>query len=196
MTSKTIVLQGSSSPLSDVDAHLMPFHINHTGPASLSTYFLVKPSTPASEEPNEDTVLQRVKSRFTAAFRGRKMHGLKVDVPEGYTGIILEATGEGSSTVTAIQKRPVSPKKSTIRGGRTTRGSRTMEDDADDDDFEAEEMRDEDTAGPIRTLHATGKFTSFILWNPDVEVDEGQDEYLRSLTEYRTILSELHRTDM
>lgn len=38
--------------------------------------------------------------------------------------------------------------------------------------------------GPVRTLQATGTFSSFVLWNLDIPMDESRDEYLRSLTEW------------
>ena len=75
----------------------MPFHVAHTGPAPLSTYFIVKPV----QQPDSLTVgdgvpsfLQRAKARFTTAFRGRKLYGLSMDLPHSYSGIVLTAVSD------------------------------------------------------------------------------------------------------
>ncbi|KAH9971005.1 hypothetical protein BGW80DRAFT_1325058, partial [Lactifluus volemus] len=36
-----------------------------------------------------------------------------------------------------------------------------------------------------------GRFDSFVLWHPDNPVDEGKDEYLRSLSEWVNIAAEV-----
>ncbi|BFZ59795.1 hypothetical protein YB2330_000813 [Saitoella coloradoensis] len=54
-----------------VDAHILPCQISHTGPANISTYF--SPST------NADTVP-------ISTFRGRELHGTKLNLPAGWVG--------------------------------------------------------------------------------------------------------------
>ena len=44
---------------------------------------------------------------------------------------------------------------------------------------------------PVRVLKPTARFDSFVLWHPDIPVDEGKDEYLRSLSEWTNIASEV-----
>ena len=39
---------------------------------------------------------------------------------------------------------------------------------------------------PVRVLKPTARFDSFVLWHQDIPVDEGKDEYLRSLFGGRT----------
>ena len=43
----------------------------------------------------------------------------------------------------------------------------------------------------IQILRPTAKFSNFILWNADADVDEGRDEYLRTLSEYQHLLAEV-----
>ncbi|QRV88532.1 ribonuclease H2 non-catalytic subunit domain-containing protein [Ceratobasidium sp. AG-Ba] len=61
---------------------LLPFHIEHDGPAPVDTYFHVG---------------QDENGNKTAAFRGREMYGVDLALPEGYAGMILR-TGEDDKT--------------------------------------------------------------------------------------------------
>ena len=45
--------------------------------------------------------------------------------------------------------------------------------------------------GPARVLCPTGTFGSFVLWHPDIPMDEERDEYLRSLTEWTRLAAEV-----
>ncbi|TFK48484.1 hypothetical protein OE88DRAFT_530262 [Heliocybe sulcata] len=115
--------------------------------------------------------------RYTAAFRGRTVHGLKVALPAGYTGIILRTPDKGKASEEVA---------STTRG----RGSRRNEDDNG-------EVDEETTLDQLHTraLTATHTFPSFTLWHPDIPVDEGKDEYWRSLKEWAALGCEIHRAD-
>ncbi|CAE6451934.1 unnamed protein product [Rhizoctonia solani] len=53
---------------------LLPFHIDHDGPAPVDTYFH------AIKESN---------GTQTAAFRGRAMYGVNLSLPDGYSGAVL-----------------------------------------------------------------------------------------------------------
>jgi ribonuclease H2 subunit C len=44
---------------------------------------------------------------------------------------------------------------------------------------------------PVRLLKPAARFDSFVLWHPDIPVDEGKDEYLRSLSEWVNIAAEV-----
>ena len=44
---------------------------------------------------------------------------------------------------------------------------------------------------PVRVMKAAARFDSFVLWHPDIAVDEGKDEYLRSLSEWVNIAVEV-----
>ena len=233
--------------------HLMPFHIQHTGPAPVSTYFHIRPHTgplwplssttdpslpsgdsqtvistatanteavlcaekknisavadsdrvvanPAVPATGEvDVVAANVKTpastvqqsgpiqrlsesakRFISSFRGRTVHGVEVTLPKGYAGIVLRGD-------TNDKTYPHTPTGSTSKH-RPVRNSRRRPIEEE----ELDEMSiDDEEKPPGRVLKPTAKFDSFVLWNPDIPVDEGKDEYLRSLYEWTNIASEV-----
>ncbi|KAF8489962.1 ribonuclease H2, subunit C [Russula emetica] len=240
--------------------HLMPFHIQHTGPAPVSTYFRIRPhaeplsqlsSTPDPSLPSGnsqtelttatvntkvvlfeekanpsaaadadrvvagpaitataevDVVVANVKApapaspvqqsgpikrlsesakRFISSFRGRTVHGVEVTLPKGYVGIVLrgdtnDRTHPHPSTGSRSKRRPV----------RNSRRRPTEEEELDEMSLEDEEKP------PVRALKPTARFDSFVLWHPDIPVDEGKDEYLRSLSEWTNIASEIHQSEV
>ncbi len=93
------------------------------------------------------------------------MRGLRVDLPEGYSGLVLRPP-PGGSVYTGTHSKNRKP---------CTPGSADMELD-DEGPAEEDEL--------IRSLEPVSTFSSFTLWNPDVPPDENRDEYLRSLTEW------------
>jgi Ribonuclease H2 non-catalytic subunit (Ylr154p-like) len=213
----------------------MPFHINHTGPAPVSTYFRIRPVplAPASSEthlasaatleesesqlPNANAAgtaeasledkengpvaitpvtitataptswvlrpspIQRLSEsakRFISSFRGRTVHGVDVALPKGYTGIILRGDADGDERQMARCKTKRWPT-------RQVRGKPVGGDLDDSSGTLSEEDR------PMRTLKPAARFDSFVLWHPDNPVDEGKDEYLRSLSEWVNIAAEV-----
>ncbi|KAI0923650.1 hypothetical protein AcV5_009131 [Taiwanofungus camphoratus] len=151
--------------------------------------------------------------RFVAAFRGRTVHGLEVGLPEGYAGVVLRAPGEegsaeGGGSWKGTQK--TGAKSRAGKTGRQTRGTRRARKAADadvaehgEDGGDCGEDADADARlesgrlggedGAARVLRPVSAFSSFVLWNPDIPVDEGRDEYLRTLTEWTRLAAEIHR---
>jgi hypothetical protein len=43
----------------------------------------------------------------------------------------------------------------------------------------------------IQTLIPVSRFSSLTVWSPDIPVDEGKDEYIRSLTEWTKLAAEV-----
>lgn len=248
--------------------HLMPFHIEHTGPAPVSTYFRIRPhagpsssqlssisdpplpdsqmelstattttavNTPevvSFEEEKEnlseagglggdaDRVvplaaaitttaevvdvlvstdmkapalpaqqsgpIQRLSGtakRFISSFRGRTVHGVEVTLPKGYAGIILrEDTNDR-----AYPHRSTTGGKSKRRPVRNSRRRPVEEEELLDE----MSLEDEERPPAVRVLKPTARFDSFVLWHPDIPVDEGRDEYLRTLSEWTNIASEV-----
>jgi hypothetical protein len=54
-----------------------------------------------------------------------------------------------------------------------------------------DEMPDGGVGGSRRTLKPVARFSSLVVWNPDIPVDEGRDEYLRALGEWTRIASDV-----
>ncbi|KZP28651.1 hypothetical protein FIBSPDRAFT_947475 [Athelia psychrophila] len=276
MACSTIEIGSPSRALPQCSPHLMPFHINYSGPAPIATYFRVKPTTLLSEAANlidveaptfvgeasqntvadsdaNDSQLQSqsqsqqesdpqpeatgatgamdttgdletrppttaallsppspvipsiptpnptkqkpasLGARFKAAFRGRTVHGVTVNLPDGYAGIVFRAPGgSGSDKGTGKGKRQAEK----TAAGRPKRGKagkgKAAEVDVDmevDDDEAAQEQES------VRTLMPTATFASFVLWAPDAPPDEARDEYLRALTEWTALAEEIHRVE-
>lgn len=122
---------------------------------------------------------------FVAAFRGRQIHGRTVDLPQGYGGIVLNAPSghpksQGGDTGT-VEK--------TAKTRRETRqSSRKMETDEDD----GVDADNDASCAETRRLNPVSRFSSLTVWSPDIPVDEGKDEYLRSLTEWTKLAAEIH----
>ncbi|KAJ6561130.1 ribonuclease H2, subunit C [Mycena vulgaris] len=213
----------SLASLPAASPNLMPFHVDHNGPAPISTYFLVeasadehaaKPSSPApvstensemvieSEEPvttspdspapPNSTLPRRVTeatTRFIATFRGRTMQGLKVELPSGYAGVVMAGEGAvGTGKLSALKTKVKRAVKAKTKTGRATRSATR-----DDDEMDADEANEAEDQTNARTLMPTATFSSFVLWHPDIPVDPGRDEYLRSLTEWIRLADEIHR---
>lgn len=212
---------------------LMPFHIAHSGPAPISTFFRVKDAAvdaptrgagsssvmvpvsaaegstmkaldvPAGAETNSRTSPRR---RLIAAFRGRRLVGLDVPLPDGYTGFVLRSDPSGRGAQSSSSKAAAQSSE-IIKNGRgkgRAPGRRTRR--AQDED-EMENYEDQTTIGTdevvgdimpapaedveIRMLRPIGTFVSFMVWSPDIAVDEGQDEYMRALKEWTAVVAEV-----
>ncbi len=123
------------------------------------------------------------------------MHGVEVDLPEGYAGIVLRApSGDAKGKGTASGYKAREQEKKPKSKGRTTRRSKRApepevvevehEDEGGDGSTPLEE-------GAARVLEPVSTFSSFVLWHPDIPVDEARDEYLRSLTEWTRLAAEV-----
>ena len=126
---------------------------------------------------SETSNLKDIDKRFISSFRGRTIHGLNVDVPTGYTGLLLHADDDeddpSSQSTTHVDRRRV---------------LNTPYDD-DNDDF------DMDQETPLlRKLIPQSTFSSITLWHSDRAVDETRDDYYRTLTEWMTLSHEVSKT--
>jgi hypothetical protein len=129
-------------------------------------------------------------ARFVAAFRGRTVHGVTVELPKGYSGIILRAEGDESGKgIAADGHRKQDPSKRQ-RGRLARKASRVDVDEDVDMDMGERSQGAAEERGLVRTLKPAGTFPSFVLWNPDLPVYEARDEYLRSLTEWTQLAAE------
>jgi len=217
----------------------MPFHLNYSGIAPISTYFRVKPATlldksrhntaQLSTETTSEMEATRVDTavtperinegdtdvamdvnpltqpshtpkksslgaRFVAAFRGRTVHGVTVGLPKGYSGIILRADGDESRKGKAADYNKI---EAISKSRKERLGRKVPRVDVDEevtmDEGKGEGLLSEadNENDPVRTLNPTGSFSSFVLWNPDLPVDEAKDEYLRSLAEWIPLAAEV-----
>ncbi|KAH9074998.1 ribonuclease H2, subunit C [Lactarius deliciosus] len=226
--------------------HLMPFHIQHSGPAPVSTYFRIQPAPlpeshpcPPSaaveaqlvstttvvvvpeEKENASVVsvvatsaslatataeikaeidpvikppllavrpgpVERISGsakRFISSFRGRTVHGVEASLPKGYSGIVLRGDAEGrtQTTTSKAKRQPARKLRSQLPSEAPENNMAGI--------LPPEEER------PVRVLKPSARFDSFVLWHPDIPVDEEMDEYLRSLSEWVNIASEIHESE-
>ncbi|EJC99935.1 uncharacterized protein FOMMEDRAFT_142460 [Fomitiporia mediterranea MF3/22] len=236
MSSEASIAPCASSP------QLMPFHIGYSGPAPITTFFRVgeldeeSPSAPSDGCPSivavKDAVQNqsdslptflktKIRKRLIAAFRGRRVVGTEVSLPEGYTGLVMISAAPGTST---LEMSPIGNdrkengrvngsakfrRKTAARGSRRTKpididdddgamepkDRRSQEMDADDAVHQSLILHNDSHEGEVRTLKATQTFRSLLVWNADIAVDEGRDEYIRALREWAAIAAEIHRTE-
>ncbi|KAG5652736.1 hypothetical protein H0H81_003935 [Sphagnurus paluster] len=152
-------------------------------------------------------------TRFIATFRGRTIQGLKVELPTGYIGVVLRAGKEAEmdkarEKKTATRDKAAANRKgnASSKKGRFTRSKARVEEDEELEedhamdvdveislDTEAHQLLMNDDA--IRTLSISSQFSSFVLWHADHPVDEGRDDYVRSLTEWTQLARVIHRTE-
>jgi len=224
----------------------MPFHIQYSGSAPVSTYFRIHPAplpeshpcpptsvvveaqlvSAASTEEKEDaptvaavvtaTALATTTSpvtgpviqlpfsqplrpgpierlsgsakRFISSFRGRTVYGVEVPLPKGYSGLVLRGDAEGRTQTTTSSKAKRRPARSKLR-------RQVPEEVPEDDDMEGTLPPPEEER-PVRVLKPSARFDSFVLWHPDIPVDEEMDEYLRSLSEWVNVASEIHQSEV
>lgn len=137
-------------------------------------------------------------TRFISSFRGRTIQGLKVQLPPGYVGVVLKADGKLDETSKASGKATDGKKgkavKTKVKGRSTRNSARVIDVDAEEENNMDNTMSvDEQSIDPgnIRTLVPVSQFSSFVLWHADHPVDEGRDEYFRSLTEWTRLAHEV-----
>jgi hypothetical protein len=98
--------------------NLMPFHLDYTGPAEVSTYFQPRtiPGPPASDEHSEEKVQKQGDGSITvAAFRGRRVQAYTLGLPEGYTGLVLAAPSLASRTNPSVSQTQKHAQSNTVK---------------------------------------------------------------------------------
>ena len=99
-----------------------------------------------------------------AYFRGRKLKGREVKVPEGYTGTILSKASTGNEAGEKIKKRLAR------EGG----------------ELEEEEEEDEEEVGEVEEVQALEEMACFdkiVLWGHERMV-EGEDPFVKGVEEW------------
>ncbi|KIM21243.1 hypothetical protein M408DRAFT_333564 [Serendipita vermifera MAFF 305830] len=208
------------------------------GPAGVAVGDQVKTKTGETADADADN-----NNRLQAAFRGRRVVSHAVQLPEGYTGLLLTQRGSSSAAAAGAKgasganergtdkkgKGAATAKSSALKaaerakalkakaaakrqasGGGSRRsprkGAKAMEDEDGEEEIEPEdvpvklEYEEESTATgagePLveeKVFDVAGKFQGFTLWHPDVAVDNARDEYIRSVNEWISLASEIHR---
>jgi len=168
----------------------MPFHIAHSGPAPVQTFFRPKPAPstlPGAAPESEAEIDAALPARHVAAFRGRTVHGLDIPAPAGYAGAVLRLSSPARATRAVTSKAQAQA----ARRGSRSRGRAVIDVDA----HEEGDMEEDAEEGEARVFEVAGQFDRLVLWHPDNPVDEGKDEYVRALREWVALAAEIHRVD-
>ncbi|KAJ4473152.1 ribonuclease H2, subunit C [Lentinula aciculospora] len=141
--------------------------------------------------------------RFKSTFRGRTVHGLKFDLPQGYTGVVFSSDDDtGEVNIGKVKKAAVGKGKGKAaatqqerrRVTRRSARSLTVDDEAMYIKAEDEGQEDDEEASQSTlNLVPSSQFKSFVLWHPDIPVDTGRDEYMSSISEWVKIAGVLHQ---
>lgn len=134
--------------------NLLPLRINHNGHIN-STSRHWTPTTDASQKQH-------------AHFRGRHLHGTRLDLPEGYTGAVLNVTDK---------LLPVQAREQT-----------QQEDDDEEEDGEGMDVE-------VKVAEQIGEFDEVIVWGHGGEVDGSQDMYVRGVKEWVGWAESMHCDD-
>lgn len=209
-TSPTLAIASvKEASLKSCVPHLMPFHINHSGPASVSTYFRPQTCAPPSYG---TTPIVRSESQDTMVASDSQQDASNVSSSSALTlnnGTHPDEVTEGKHFVAAFRGRTVhglevslpegytgiilrapptnkpapvrqSMRESSRRSGRRGRQAAVEEDE--DDEMNGDEERQEEE--PQRILTPAYSFDKLTLWHPDNAVDISRDEYFRALSEW------------
>ena len=142
-------------------------------------------TTNTSISKNADTL-----TRFISSFRGRTIHGLNVDVPTGYTGLLL-LQHESSSSSDPPSPQPTTTTVFQSRVGRVLNTPMADLDDDNDRDIDMDQELEEEEIPLLQKLIPQSTFSSITLWHADRAVDEIRDEYYRTLTEWMALSHEV-----
>ncbi|KAI9857152.1 MAG: 3'-5' exonuclease [Vezdaea acicularis] len=145
-----LAIQKSQKPEGKCSANILPCRISHTGPVSSSERYW-KP--------------QKEDDKNVAYFRGRRLLGKTIRIPDGYQGAVVERTE---------RMLPVADKKmsSVIGSG----------DDEDGDD-EPEQ---------VNILEETNTFDEIVVWGHETLPDDMDDPYVKGIEEWIPFAEAMH----
>ncbi|EON60841.1 hypothetical protein W97_00051 [Coniosporium apollinis CBS 100218] len=132
--------------------NVLPCRINHNGPVDASERYW-QPKT------DDD-------GKTTAYFRGRKLRGRAVKIPDGYRGTVLNTTDKLLPQA-QIPREP---------------SSSAPEEDEEDDEQPAE----------VKVAEEVASFDEIVVWGHDVLPDGTDDPYTRGVAEWIAFAETLH----
>lgn len=127
--------------------NLLPCSIKHNGPINTATRYW-SPSTSAD-------------GTQTSFFRGRKLLGRTVAIPEGYEGTVLAKTDK------LVQEKP------------NAAAQAAMEGDGDEEDTEMIARQEVET----KVMEQQGRFEEVVVWGHEA-VPEDEDLYVKGMQEW------------
>ncbi|THZ52989.1 ribonuclease H1 small subunit [Aureobasidium pullulans] len=136
-------------------ANVLPCRIQHNGPVNATT----RHWTPESSSDGQTN---------TAYFRGRKLNGKTVNLPEGYRGAILQKTN-------TILPPTITPSTSTS--------------------LEDEEDASSSSTPETKILQEVATFDKIVVWGHEVQPDGQEDVYIRGVSEWIGLATAMNSFD-
>ncbi len=106
-----------------------------------------------------------IDGKITAHFRGRRLHGRKVQLPEGYSGAIVERHERQSSQEEAAERKAATRE--------------VVDVDGEDEQIER---------GAVETK---AEFEAIVVWGHEATADAGADPYVRGVEEWISLAGEV-----
>ncbi|THW96815.1 ribonuclease H1 small subunit [Aureobasidium pullulans] len=138
-------------------ANVLPCRIQHNGPVNATT----RHWTPESSSDGQTN---------TACFRGRKLNGKTVNLPEGYRGAILQKTN------------------TTLPPTITPSTSTSLEDEEDASSSLS-------STPETKILQEVATFDKIVVWGHEVQPDGQEDVYVRGVSEWIGLATAMNSFD-
>ena len=151
-----------------VTPNLLPTSIKHNGPVDAGKRYW-DPTPDSSQE--QDGSVNGNSDTSTAYFRGRKLRGRRVKLPDGYEGVVLQ------KTASLLSEHHHQKEKKT---GTTAEQLRRME-EGDDPEEEDRELGEKPVE--VKMMEQTASFDEMMVWGHEV-VLEGDDVYVKGVREW------------
>lgn len=188
--------ESSGTPRENVTAHLMPFSIAYNGPAPVDTYFIMRSPEASSVATmpvsTQDKFNPEASEEASASFRGRYLHGKKMQLPDNYKISFFQVGshhGTSSESAEKLSDNKVPVVRAPVRGSRFS-----LDEDEDEDAgvdptprfFDEPEFPGSAPSKPceysLSPVYSTN--TSFWIWNPDGPIDAGGDPFIQTCDEW------------
>ncbi|OAX83718.1 hypothetical protein ACJ72_01918 [Emergomyces africanus] len=152
---------------SSITPNILPCRIHHDGPVNISSRYW----KPVVDDGNPDTA--------TAYFRGRKLRGRRVLIPEGYQGVVASQTDPN------LKLAPPGP------GTKQKTDQRHARINFDDQDRTDEDDEDEDFEPVTTILDSQGTFSDFMVWDHE-KLPPDDDPFVKVVSEWIRFAEAIH----
>ena len=167
-----LALRPLPNPAQKTTPNLLPTSIKHNGPISTASRYW----SPKSEDDGT----------HTAYFRGRKLRGRTVKLPEGYEGVVLQKTEQALST--PAHQATGGP------GGALAEQLRRMEEGDDLDEDEEMEGVEDGREVEAKVMETKATFNEIVVWGHEM-VPEDEDVYVKGVEEWIGFAAAAHSFD-
>ncbi|KAK4544852.1 hypothetical protein LTR36_003756 [Oleoguttula mirabilis] len=143
----------TTKPSRKLTPNILPCTIKHNGPITTSKRYWAPSSSPS---PNGVT-------QHTTYFRGRKLRGRAIRIPDGYQGYVLAKTDN------LVPQKPAQKPHAHVN--------------LFESEDRIEDELDEDKPVEVKMMEQKGCFDQIMVWEHEVEPEAG-DEYIKGVEEW------------